>query len=177
MLPIISVVGRSDTGKTALLVKLIPELRRRGCKVATIKHNVHGFDIDTPGKDSWKHAQAGADAVVIASPDRIAIAKHLERELTLDEIASQYLSDVDIVITEGFKKSGKPKIETHRASIGGELLCSKDELVAVVTDTQLELEDVPQFSFLEADKLAELIIEKFLQKKVTVAVSVTVNQE
>lgn len=162
MPPIISVVGKSDTGKTTLLEKLIPELMKQGYKVATIKHNVHGFDIDTPGKDSWKHAQAGAYAVVIASPDKIGIAKHLDKELNLDEIAAQYLTDVDIVITEGFKRSDKPKIETYRAAVESELLCSKEELVAVVTDTTLDLKGVPQFSFFEADKLAELIVEKFL---------------
>jgi len=163
MPPIISVVGKSDTGKTTLLEKLIPELKERGFKVATIKHNVHGFDIDTPGKDSWKHAQAGADAVVIASSDKIGIAKHTDRELTLDEITGQYLNDVDIVITEGFKQSDKPKIETHRASVANELLCSKEELIAVVTDTQLDVEGVPRFSFSEAGKLAELIVKQFLK--------------
>lgn len=160
---IISVVGKSNTGKTTLLEKLIPELKKRGYKVATIKHNVHGLDIDTPGKDSWKHAQAGADAVVIASPDKIGIAKHLDKELTLDEIADQYLSDVDIVITEGFKRSDKPKIETHRHSVHSELLCSKEELIAVVTDTPLDLVGVPQLSFSETDKLANLIVKQFLQ--------------
>ena len=70
MIPIVSIVGRSNTGKTTLIEKLIPELRRRGYRVATIKHNIHGFDIDHEGKDSWRHKKAGARLTVIASPQQ-----------------------------------------------------------------------------------------------------------
>ena len=93
MIPIVSIVGKSDAGKTTLIEKLISELKRRGYRVATIKHDAHRFDIDHPGKDSYRHFHAGADWTVIGSPDKIASVRRLERELTLDEIAAQ-ISDV-----------------------------------------------------------------------------------
>ena len=93
-IPMISVVGKSDTGKTTLLEKLVAELKRRGYRVATVKHDTHGFDIDQPGKDSWRHAQAGSDVVVISGPDRLALIEKREREMTLDEIADRVSSSI-----------------------------------------------------------------------------------
>ena len=88
MIPIVSVVGKSDSGKTTLIEKLVPELTRRGYRVATVKHDMHGFEVDREGKDSWRHKQAGAHTVVIASPQKIALIRDVERDLTLDEISS-----------------------------------------------------------------------------------------
>ena len=87
MIPIVSIVGKSDAGKTTLLEKLIPELKRRGYRVATIKHDAHQFEIDHPGKDSYRHFHAGADWTIIGSPAKLALVRRLERELSLDEIA------------------------------------------------------------------------------------------
>lgn len=84
---------------------------RRGYKVGAIKHDAHRFDIDHPGKDSWRHKEAGATVSVISSPEKVAVVMDVERELTLDEIVSAYLTDVDIVLTEGFKRESKLKIE------------------------------------------------------------------
>ena len=115
-IPVISVVGRSKVGKTTLLEKLIPELKRRGYRVATVKHHAHpGFEIDRPGKDTWRHAQAGSDHVVIAAPDKVAAVRRVTREPTLDEIVTT-IDDVDIILTEGYKRAGKPKIEIVRAA-------------------------------------------------------------
>jgi molybdopterin-guanine dinucleotide biosynthesis protein B len=97
-IPMISVVGRSDTGKTTLLEKLIVELKQRGYRVATVKHDTHGFDIDQPGKDSWRHAQAGSDVVVISGPNRLALIEKREQEMTLDEIAGR-VTNVHIILT------------------------------------------------------------------------------
>ena len=88
--PIISIVGKSNSGKTTLIENLIPELTKRGYRVATIKHNVHGFDIDHEGKDSWRHKKAGAFATVIACPTRIALIEDIDHDQTLDEIRDKY---------------------------------------------------------------------------------------
>lgn len=161
--PVVCVVGRSGTGKTTLLEKLIVELKRRGYRVGTVKHNTHGFEMDTPGKDSWRHAQAGSDVVVVASPHKLALIERLERELTLDEIAAR-ISNVDIIITEGYKRSDKPKIEVFRREIGSELLIPRDELIAVVTDQPFAL-DVPQFDLNDVEGLASFIEKLFLASK------------
>lgn len=171
--PIISVVGRSDSGKTTLLEKLIAVLKKRGYRVGTVKHDTHGFDIDHPGKDSWRHAQAGSDVVVIASPNRLALIKRLDNELTLDEVAS-YITDVDIILTEGYKRADKPKIEVHRKAVGGDLLCSPQELLAVVTDEPLNV-PVPQFSFEETEALADLLEAKVLGRREFPLVSIIVD--
>ena len=86
MLPIICIVGKSGSGKTALVERIIPELKRRGYRVASIKHNPHDFELDQPGKDSWRHAQAGSDAVVISSPQKVALIKGVEHDPTLGEL-------------------------------------------------------------------------------------------
>ncbi|RLC76146.1 MAG: molybdopterin-guanine dinucleotide biosynthesis protein B [Chloroflexi bacterium] len=172
-IPIVSVVGKSNVGKTTLLEKLIAELKQRGYRVGTIKHDVHGFDIDHPGKDSWRLAQAGSDAVVIASPQKLALIKRLEGELSLDEVAS-YIPDVDIILTEGYKRADKPKIEVYRQGVGDELLCSSDELVAVVTDVALDI-PVPQFDLNDVSGLADFIEEKFLKHRSHPRVSVLVD--
>jgi molybdopterin-guanine dinucleotide biosynthesis protein B len=160
MIPVISIVGKSDAGKTTLLEKLIRELKARGYRVATVKHDAHSFEIDHPGKDTWRHAQAGSDHVVIASPNRIAHIQRIERELTLPEIVAA-INDVDIVLTEGYKRGPAPKIEVSRAEKGRELLCSRDELIALATDQPFEM-DVPQFGLDDAAGLVDLIEESFL---------------
>src|SRR3972149_11227924 len=111
MIPVVGVVGKSNVGKTTFLEKLIAELTRRGWRVGTIKHDAHGFDIDKPGKDSWRHAQAGSRAVAISSPEKVAVIKQVSREVTLDELASLVAGEGDIVLCEGYKRSEQPKIE------------------------------------------------------------------
>jgi molybdopterin-guanine dinucleotide biosynthesis protein B len=106
--PIISIVGKSGVGKTTALERVIGELKRRGYKVGTVKHDTHGFDLDKPGKDSWRHAQAGSDAVVISGPHKMALIRQLEAEMPLDEIV-RLMGNVDLVITEGYKRGDKPK--------------------------------------------------------------------
>jgi molybdopterin-guanine dinucleotide biosynthesis protein B len=113
MIPVISIVGKSGVGKTTALVKIIHELKRRGYRVGTVKHDTHGFDVDKPGKDSWRHAQAGSDVVVISGPKKMALIRQLEREMTVDEIVP-LMGEVDIVITEGYKRGNSPKIEVTR---------------------------------------------------------------
>jgi len=157
--PIVAVVGKSDAGKTTFLEKLLRELKNRKIKVGTVKHDVHGFDIDKPGKDTWRHAQAGADAVVISSPSKVAIIKKVEEELTLDQVA-EAVSDMDIILTEGYKRSNKPKIEISRTAHSTELLCTADELIALVSDRQWDI-GVPVFDLDDASGVASLLQEKY----------------
>jgi molybdopterin-guanine dinucleotide biosynthesis protein B len=160
-IPIICIVGRSNVGKTTLLEKLIPALKRRGYRVATIKHHSHpGFEIDQPGKDTWRHAQAGSEHVIIAAPDKVASIRRVEQEPTLDELAAT-IREVDIILTEGYKRSNKPKIEVVRAARSREAICTPEELVALVSDTPIALE-VPQFDLNDAEGLAGLLEAQFL---------------
>ncbi len=156
IIPVIPIVGRSGSGKTTLMEKLIPELRRRGFRVGTIKHHVHeGFEIDYPGKDTWRHAQAGSECVVLASPTKVAMIKRIERELSLDEIAAE-LHAVDIILAEGYHWVEKPKIEVVRKEHSQELRCDPGELLAIVTDLDFDL-DVPCFGLEEVQPLVDLI--------------------
>ncbi|NIN67694.1 MAG: molybdopterin-guanine dinucleotide biosynthesis protein B [Anaerolineae bacterium] len=159
--PVISVVGKSGVGKTVFLEKLIAELKGRGIRVGTVKHDVHGFEIDQPGKDSWRHAQAGSDAVVIASSRRVALIKRLDEEMPLDEIVRAYLGDMDLVITEGYKSGRKKKIEISRRERSQELVSPVDDLMAIVADQAFDLE-VPQFGLEDVGGVADLILERFL---------------
>lgn len=164
MIPVFSIVGKnSNTGKTTVLCNIIQELKKRGYRVATIKHDVHGFEIDHPGKDTWKHGQAGSDIVMISSPEKFAMIEKVQREYTLDEIVSK-IDNVDVIITEGYKRENKPKLEVYRREAAECLLCEEKELFGLVTDTPFE-NKVPQFSFEEVGKLVDYIVELFLVKK------------
>jgi len=164
MPPIVSIVGKSDAGKTTLLERLVPELRARGYRIGTIKHNVHGFDIDHKGKDSWRYKQAGAHTVAISSPTKVALVKDVETEETIDRLASKYFQDVDIILTEGYKKEDRPKIEVFRSQVHETPLFKGDEhLVALVSDTSLDL-GVPRFELHDIKGLAGFVEQRFLVK-------------
>jgi molybdopterin-guanine dinucleotide biosynthesis protein B len=133
---IFGLAGWSGSGKTTLLAALIPELAARGLSVSTIKHAHHDFDIDRPGKDSWRHRQAGAGEVMVASARRWALMHELrgDAEPSLDELVTR-LGPVDVVIVEGFKRHPHPKLEVHRPSLGKPLLYPDDpHIVAIASD-------------------------------------------
>ena len=161
MVPVVSIVGRSNSGKTTYLEKLISELKNRGYRVATIKHAAHGFAIDKPGKDTWRHAQAGADIVAISGPEKVAFIEKRERELTLDEIVSR-ISGVDIIITEGYKREKKPKIEVFRSEAQLELVSPAEELLAIAGDIIIE-HPAPCFHIDDYRSIAN-VIEDFIKK-------------
>jgi molybdopterin-guanine dinucleotide biosynthesis protein B len=163
MIPVVSVVGKSDAGKTTLLEKIIPELKRRGYRVATVKHDAHSFEIDQPGKDTWRHRQAGADVVVISARDKMAIIRRLDEEMSLPQITDM-ITGVDIILTEGFKRGPAPKIEVSRREKSTELLCTVDELVAVATDQRFDI-PAPQFALDDAAGLVDLLERRFLGKQ------------
>lgn len=161
-IPIISIVGKSDSGKTTLVEKLIPELMKRGYRVATIKHNKHGFDIDHEGKDSWRHKKAGACTTVIACPTRVALIEDIERDYTLGEIRDTYIKNADVILAEGYKGNPFPKIEVHREELKRELLCGKeDNLLAVASDARLDI-GVPCLDINDIKGMADLIVNNLL---------------
>lgn len=157
--PVISVVGKSGVGKTTALERILPELKRRGYRVGTIKHHVHPFGIDLPGKDSWRHGQAGSDAVAISGPNKLAVIRTLEEEMPLDGIVA-LLGEVDLVITEGYKRGDKLKIEISRRERSTELLCRPDELLCVMADYPVDA-PVAQFSLDDAAGVVDLIEETY----------------
>lgn len=133
--PVISIIGVSNSGKTTLIVKLVKELKSMGYKIATIKHSHHSFELDTEGKDSWLHTQAGADAVIVTSNNMMGVIRRLTKEVPLIEIINTYLQDMDIIIVEGYKSEDIPKIEVFRTEVSTELVCKEDKnLIAVVGD-------------------------------------------
>ncbi|MGA1825279.1 MAG: molybdopterin-guanine dinucleotide biosynthesis protein B [bacterium] len=163
---IVSIIGKSANGKTTLIEKLVKELKKRGYRVGTIKHSTHGFEIDKKGKDSYKHKEAGADTVVIASPTKLAFVKEIIKELTIDQIARAYLSDMDIILTEGYKHENKPKIEVFRQEAGHkEFLCSdSDDLIAIVTNCNLNvIPDVPRFAMDDVCGVVNFLEEKHIK--------------
>ena len=161
---IISIVGKSNSGKTTLVEKLIPELIKRGYRVATIKHNKHGFDIDHEGKDSWRHKKAGASTTVIACPMRVALIEDIDRDYSLGEIRDKYIKDADVILAEGYKGNPFPKIEVFRSELKRELLCGKeDNLLALASDKKLDV-GVPCFDINDIKSVADLIEDKFLKR-------------
>jgi len=175
MIPIISIVGKSDSGKTTLIEKLLPELTRRGYRIATVKHDIHGFEVDREGKDSWRHKQAGAHTVVIASPNKVALIRDVEKDWTLEEIREKLIQDVDLILSEGYKKDVQPKIEIFRKGKHKELLCTKeDNLVAIVSDQTFDI-GTPCFHLEDVKGLTNFIEKKFLSSKGERGVSLKVD--
>ncbi|TWH49482.1 molybdopterin-guanine dinucleotide biosynthesis protein B [Sporomusa sp. KB1] len=162
MIPIISVVGRSNSGKTTYLEKLVTECKRRGYKVAVIKHHHNDFEIDKPGKDTWRHAEAGADVVCLASPHKMAMIKKTDQELSLDQVAG-YIDNVDIIFTEGYKQEAKCKIEVYRQGNINAPLGVKPELLAVVSDI-IVYETIPHFALDDPSALADFLEVRVLNK-------------
>jgi len=163
MRSLVSIIGRSNSGKTFLIEKLVSILTSKGHRIATIKHAAHGFDIDLAGKDSWRHKQAGASTVILASPDKIAVIQAVEKEISLEEIQRFWIKDADLILAEGFKRERAPKIQVSLFEDSGELLCGKeDQLVALVSDKTLSQEDVPVFSDKEIDRLAQWLEENYI---------------
>lgn len=168
---IISIVGKTNSGKTTLIERIIPELKKKGYKVGVIKHDVHRFEIDHEGKDTWRITQCGADTVIIASGEKMGMVKQLDTEWRIDAISQKLLYDVDVIITEGYKREGKPKIEVTRT---GELLCSEDDnLIAIVANTHEDidfhvpdnLKGITRFDLSDTSKIIDFLEERFITRR------------
>jgi molybdopterin molybdotransferase len=167
--PLVAIVGRSESGKTLLVEQLIAEFKRRGYKIAALKHSHCGvIEVDQPGKDTWKFAQAGSDAVCISSPRKLALIKKSDHDLRIDEVLPIIGPDFDLVLVEGFKKGRLPKIEVHRKELGNDLLCSPEEVSAIVTDGPLDtpladIYKVPILSWADTAAIADFIEGNFVR--------------
>ncbi|CCD88696.1 molybdopterin-guanine dinucleotide biosynthesis protein B, mobB [Bradyrhizobium sp. ORS 285] len=166
---IIGLAGWSGAGKTTLLTRLIPHLNAQGLRVSVIKHAHHRFDVDTPGKDSWRHREAGAAEVLVASGTRWALMHELRGapEPPLTDLLAR-LSPVDLVVIEGYKAGPHHRIEVHRAANGKPLLFPADPgIIAIASDVPVEgalprahLDDIPAIAALareHAVPLAEIV--------------------
>jgi len=154
--PIVSVVARSKTGKTTFLEALIPALKKQGLSVAVVKHHHHTSSFDTPGKDTHRIAEAGADLVLGISPVQVATFSREAGSGDLDSVIAKHCVGYDLVLTEGYKRGDFPKIEVHRTERSNELLCDFDEMLALVTDAAWDA-DVPQFPLDDAEGVAALL--------------------
>lgn len=158
--PIVSFVGNSGSGKTTLLERLISQLTHKGLRMGTIKHDVHGFEMDKPGKDSWRHKQAGAVTTIISSPFQVGMVMDVECEKSPEDLLT-LMSDLDLVLTEGYKTANLPKIEIFRSQITKAPLCRNDQnLIAYVSDEIIDL-PVPRFSPDDTEALADFLINHF----------------
>jgi molybdopterin-guanine dinucleotide biosynthesis protein B len=157
---VFGLAGWSGSGKTSLVVRLLPALMARGLAVSTVKHAHHAFDVDTKGKDSWEHRAAGAQEVMISSANRWALM-HEHRgapEADLETLVG-HMTPVDLVLVEGFKTHPHPKLEIHRPSVGKPLLCYEDRhIVAVASDAEIAGLPVPLLDLDDTAAIADFII-------------------
>lgn len=157
---IISIVGKSGSGKTTLIEKLIPEFIQKGLRVGTIKHHLHDIEMDSPGKDSWRHKHAGAETSIIATPHQIGIIMDTDHDLSPDELLC-FFPDKAIVLVEGHKYGNQPKVEIFRPQVHKEPISIKDtNLIAMVSDADLDI-NVPRFGVDDIKGLAGFLLEHF----------------
>ena len=158
---VIGLAGWSGAGKTTMIVRLLPELVRRGVSVSTMKHAHHGFDVDQPGKDSYRHREAGATEVLVASGRRWALMhEHRDREAepTAAELMG-HMTPVDLLIIEGFKREDQDKLEIHRRETAKPLLYTQDpRIVAVLSDETLPDCPLPVIDIDDIAAIADFII-------------------
>ncbi len=162
----VSFVAPSGTGKTTLLEQVVVVLKQRGYKVGVLKHDAHRFEIDHPGKDSYRFTHAGADTTVITSESTLALVKQQTAAPAPEELFATYFSDVDLILTEGFKKSSLPKIEVHRREMSESLICRGEyhdpRLLAVASNTPLQL-DVPVLDINNPAQVADFVVAHVMQ--------------
>lgn len=158
--PVVPFVGYSGAGKTTLLVKVIETLTRRGFRVATVKHHSHDFEMDVPGKDTWRHKQSGAVATLISSPNRIGMVRDVAHDMSLEELIP-LVSQVDVILVEGFKQVKRDKLEVFRPEVPAQPACLKDKyIVALISDTPVD-SAIPRFSPFDVDAIVDFIIAHF----------------
>jgi molybdopterin-guanine dinucleotide biosynthesis protein B len=162
--PVVAFIGRSGTGKTTLLVKVIAELHARGIKVGSIKHSHHitAAAMDVEGKDSWRHKQAGASRTLLVGRERLQLVADHQDEHTPAELANWFMSGMQLVLVEGYKASKGDKIEVVRAERTTKpMLKPEDGLIALATDISVDI-DVPSFGLDDPVSIADFLVERYL---------------
>jgi molybdopterin-guanine dinucleotide biosynthesis protein B len=156
---VFSVVGENGSGKTTVIEGLVAELTGLGLRVGTIKHDVHGFQMDREGKDSFRHKAAGASVSLISSPWQVGMVRDTGRDLTVAELVERFMDGVDLVLTEDYHLERWPKVEVHRSATGKGLRCAGDKtVIALVSDEVLPV-DVPIFGFDQLPEVTRLILD------------------
>jgi len=163
-LPVVSFVGKKKSGKTSVLLGVIRELVARGYRVAALKHDTHGFEMDVPGTDSYRLREAGALVAGISSPQKYVWINQTEREPSLEDLVARITEPVDLLITEGFKRQDAPKIEVSRLERSTELISEEDELIGIVSNQGFPSYRVPQLSMDDAAGIADLIERRILHR-------------
>ena len=158
---IYGVIGWKNAGKTSLMERLVAEISGRGLRVSTVKHVHHDVDLDQPGKDTYRHRTAGAEEVVLASADRMALLReHRGSEPDLAVILTR-MAPVDLVLVEGYKRDSHPKIEVYRREAGHDLIQPGDPMVrAVATDAALAVLTVPVLDLNDTGAIADFILRE-----------------
>jgi molybdopterin-guanine dinucleotide biosynthesis protein MobB len=161
--PTVSFVGKKKSGKTTVLVGVIGELSRRGRRVAILKHDLHGFEVDIPGTDSYRLREAGAMVAGITSPDMYMLVHKPRFDPGLEGILARIGESVDVVITEGFKREAAPKVEVSRRERSTTRICSEDELIGVASDQRFDDLSVRQFGLDDYSALADLVEDRIIR--------------
>ncbi len=157
--PILAIVGFSNSGKTTLMEKLITALSAEGLDVCTMKHSHHQPEMDTPGKDSWRHKHAGAKGSLLVGPEQLLMVADIQKPLTPQEMADAYFPHVDLVLVEGYASMPCAKIEVVREARSTDMRCEPSELIAVVTDIQDLGVNIPKLDLNDTQQVTTFILD------------------
>ena len=164
MPPVLAFIGKPNCGKTTLIEKLIPALADKGVRVGTIKHHHGEIQMDTPGKDTWRHKQAGAQVVLLSSPVGIGLIQDTAEDTPVEDLVNRHFQNVDLVVVEGYKWSTLPKIEVFRSAVYDEPMQEPGEtLIAMVSDVEIR-QDLPWFKYDEIGSVVEFILDKIVNQ-------------
>jgi len=169
--PAVAFVARFGTGKTTLVTSLIAELKSRGYAVGAVKHGPPNFEIDRPGKDSYRFAEAGADSTLVCSDNKLALVKQYRQAPPFEEVLADYFPDVDIILVEGYKQADLPRIEVYRGGDESQLLSRGEtyhpNLLAVATDREIQV-DVPQLDLNCPESIVDFLVQAFAISEIRV---------
>ena len=158
-IPVLAIVGFSNSGKTTLMEKLIAALSAEGLDVCTIKHSHHQPEMDTPGKDSWRHKHAGAKGSLLVGPEQLLMVADIQKPLTPQEMADAYFPHADLVLVEGYASMPCAKIEVVREARSADMRCEPSELIAVVTDMQDLSVNIPKLDLDDTQQVTTFILD------------------
>lgn len=157
---VVNIIGeKSNVGKTLVMEGVIRELKKRGLSIATIKHDVHGFDIDKEGKDTYRHREAGSETVIISSNKRMALIREVKEEVPLNELI-KLAKDKDVILVEGYKNSNLRKLEIYRKDFSERIISSKEKLIAIISNEELFFEDIIVIKKNNFKEIVDLILKE-----------------